>query len=1192
MNHRVAHTTTKRAAIFALLFAIAAPVLVQAQAPGNNTCAGAYTIVSGPSCVDGTSRLTGQTLKNATTDNINASCGTDNTPDVWYVFQAQSTRPKITLSNLGSNLNSSSKVRIEVLSRTGPCTGLAEVQCASATSLTLSTDLTVGDYYYARVYRSSTSVPTGSGWDFSICITDDQANDDCSGAITLNSSTTCNYTRGYVNASSNSAVSISPSCAPSTAYDVWYRFTAQTTNPTITLANIGSGFLSPQMELIGENQSTHCSGYTSLFCGTTTINADFLTPGSTYLIRVFSSGGAVPTTAAAGQFDICIQDPVSSAPYNDECSDAINIPIWNSCNNITGNMAGATPSSKPLSGSCTGPLVADVWYKFTAINNTATITLSGMGSNLGSARVEMFSGNCSGLTSIGCGANPLTVSTLTAGNTYYVRVYTTSGPVPNGNAGFNICATTSNAPLRFGNSYVNITKKTTGGVVEKGDILEIRMTVNHTSGTMYAMRYVDNIPTNTSFPNTSADSIRIITNEGLTFRRYTPLAGDDAAVYNASPGAGEYNIRMNLGFGTTNPGKPVNTTATEATTATGQMNAGSNNPRGGGGMLFAVAYRVKVTGNAGDTINIQPGRFIYRTSAGGSDITLVSTPYQILITEPLSLCSNSIGVNNAVESGGTFGSGTTLNRATDLANPIAGYTFVSDVNAINSVGDGRYAIVNNTSPRSMTSRTARRQNTCNSPSVLLANDVDNCNSRMFGGFWFVDGDHSGTSNAIGNVPVAKGDNGGYMLAVNADYVASEVYRQKLTNLCPNTYYEFSAWFRNICPTCGLDSNGTQTYKPGVLPNLSFSLDGVDRYSTGEIDTVGWVKKGFMFVTGPTQDSAVFSIRNNAQGGGGNDWVMDDISIATCLPNMQYSPSLNPFVCENNNYVVRDTIRSYFDNYRYHQWQRSTDGGLTWTDLGAARDSTPVKNTGLNMWEYITEYSIPPGDATMGNNGDLYRVLVATTAGNLSNANCRVTDGVSYITIQVGSCGPLLKVDLLSFSGKLQNDKAALTWTTSREDEQVSFTVERSTDGSNFSPIAHLQSRNNGSAVNTYNLLDPDPVTGVRYYRVILTSAAGKQQYSKVVMLSRDANAFALLNVINPFTSKLDFEVMMPASAKVDVQLTDLSGKVVRRTSYVLSQGVHNLTLPDLDPLSSGLYILQAATSNGDIITRKVVKKSK
>ena len=80
---------------------------------------------------------------------------------------------------------------------------------------------------------------------------------------------------------------------------------------------------------------------------------------------------------------------------------------------------------------------------------------------------------------------------------------------------------------------------------------------------------------------------------------------------------------------------------------------------------------------------------------------------------------------------------------------------------------------------------------------------------MYGGYWDVDGDHTGTNNAIGNVPPGSATPSGYMLEVNADYVASEVSRQTVTNLCPNTYYEFSAWVRNICNTCGIDSAGPQ-----------------------------------------------------------------------------------------------------------------------------------------------------------------------------------------------------------------------------------------------------------------------------------------------------------------------------------------------------------------------------------------------
>src|ERR1700743_2659457 len=87
------------------------------------------------------------------------------------------------------------------------------------------------------------------------------------------------------------------------------------------------------------------------------------------------------------------------------------------------------------------------------------------------------------------------------------------------------------AGLKFGNSYVNLTKKTVGGPVEPGDILEIRTNFYikndyDGAGMMYRVRYYDNLPTFTSIvPN---DSLRLITNEGLTFRKYTLASGDDA----------------------------------------------------------------------------------------------------------------------------------------------------------------------------------------------------------------------------------------------------------------------------------------------------------------------------------------------------------------------------------------------------------------------------------------------------------------------------------------------------------------------------------------------------------------------------------------------------------------------------------------------------------------------------------------
>jgi hypothetical protein len=1157
--------------VLIIFFNVFSPSLSFAQ-PVNNLCAGAISLTSAniapPVPQAGTLVL-------ATYTATATSCGTANRPDVWYTFVAHSSNPTITLT--GALSAGADQPSMEIYQSCG--TPTTPSNCITSSATLTASGLIPGTAYLIRVFSNNSTLTT-----FSIYITD--PNDVCGSAVTLIPSTAPVVVPGNMYGAGIVATTInSPNCAAGVTRDVWYKFTAQTTNPTITLTGVLFG--GPGIQILSNNCG---ASFTSYYCGTTSIAADFLTPGVVYFIRVYSTAGAPASPATAG-FNITITDPVTPPPSNDECTGAVNLSVANACSTNPGSMAGATPSAKPLNGSCTGPLVYDVWYKFTAVGASTTITLSSLGSNFVNPGIEVFTGaSCAALTSIACGANPLTVAT-TAGTNYFVRIYSRTAPLPNGNALFAICLTSPTAPVvRFGNGYVNLSRKTVGGVVQTGDTLEITMTINHTVAATYnGLRFVDNVPTKTSMLTAAGNFIRILTNEGLTYKQYTLTSGDDAATYVASPAVGQFNIRMNIGFAS-NPGTPVNNTSTEFASCTGTM-INTNRPTVfGSSLLFSTAYRVKVTGVAGDTITLNAPQFIYRT--GGVDVPLVGTSYKILISNPLSLCSNSIGLNSAVESGGTFGTGTGLNRGADLVSPIVGYSFVNDINGYNSLGDGRYAVVNNIGPRSTTNRNALRVPNCGT--TTLYGDPLNCNNRMHGGHWYIDGDHTGTTNAIGNVPPDDATNSGYMLEVNADYVPSEVYKQTISNLCPNTYYEFSAWFRNICRTCGADSTGAQfagtptapaNGYPGVLPNLTFNLNGLDYYNTGQIDTVGWVKRGFVFRTDTSSGSlsATFSIRNNSQGGGGNDWVMDDIAVATCLPTMKYSPTINPNVCQSNTITIADTISSFFKNYTTYKWQKSTDGGTNWTDITGV---TTLADTNF----YITTYTIPPASTQLADNGTLYRVVVATTPANIANVNCNISEGTT-ITLTVNNCGIPLKTDLLSFNGKLVVDKGNLAWTTSKEDEPVSFIVERSNDGINFNPIGTVNGHNDNAVVNAYSFIDPTPVTGKVYYRLSLKAQSTAQKYSRIIELSRQtSDGFGLTNVINPFNYSVDFEVTSPVDTKIDVQLIDLFGKVVQKNSYLVHTGVNALSLPNTENLPAGTYIFRVK-NNDVLINRKVLKKN-
>jgi hypothetical protein len=201
----------------------------------------------------------------------------------------------------------------------------------------------------------------------------------------------------------------------------------------------------------------------------------------------------------------------------------------------------------------------------------------------------------------------------------------------------------------------------------------------------------------------------------------------------------------------------------------------------------------------------------------------------------------------------------------------------------------------------------------------------------------------------------------------------------------------------------------------------------------------------------------------------------------------------------------------------------------------------------------------------------------------------VTDGVSFVTMNVMSCGTPLKTDLLSFNGQLINDQANLSWTTSEEEEPVKYNIERSIDGNSFTMIGTIDGYNNGSSLNQYTFIDPMAVSGKAFYRIAVIDNTGRTKMSRIIQLSRETKAFAVSNVVNPFSNELYFDIITNQSKSVDITLLDLYGKVVKKKTYTLYAGVNSMRIEDTENLPSGMYILQIQDKENMII-EKVIKK--
>ena len=730
-----------------------------------------------------------------------------------------------------------------------------------------------------------------------------------------------------------------------------------------------------------------------------------------------------------------------------------------------------------------------------------------------------------------------------------------------------------------GRSYINITRPN-GGTFLPGDIIEIRSTIAVTGGSntstarLNYVRFNDtiNIAKLTYVPG----SLKMISNEGRLQYAYSDAADADSANINTTNGMLRFNI------GNSSAASDVNSQGEGITNAGRLWGGGYFRPSFYGNTCIRVyAYQVQIrTAPAvaiDTTVILNSGNFRYRLGSSTTDLTSNFSRYQMKISPDFGLCNNAIGTNAILgELGGTFGFGVTQNRIGGSSFVPPPYTWVSF--AANSPNDNFYGLANRTSANGSTNANAALPGT----------------ARVFS-IWDIIGDHTGATNPLaGNPPTGLG----YAVIINASYETNRAFTQTISNLCEETYYEFSAWFRNICRRCGCDSTGkgagSTGFVPGpgndssgVRPNLTFQIDGQDYYTTGNLAYTGeWVKKGFIFRTKPGQTSFTVTIRNNAPGGGGNDWAIDDIGVATCMPSMQYSPSLTPSVCRGNSLKITDTVRSFFPNYTYHRWQRSTDGGANWFDIGSVLGPVTTIFNGL-FYQYVAAYTVPPANTLPANSNDKYRLLVGTSILNLLNLGCRSTDATNAVTLSVLVCDPVLDLEVVNLTGTVVNSHSQLRWAAHGVDPSAVFHVEKSNDGINFAVIGEVPG--NVKTSDQYAFTDPSILSGKAWYRLRAGNATGARSYTRVLAMNQDEKELAFSTVVNPFDQTSWFDIVSPKRAALKVSLLDAGGRPVRSGEYHVQTGTNQLSFTNTGSIAAGIYILHIELE-GKSMFRKVVKR--
>lgn len=403
--------------------------------PANDDCSNAITVPVNAD--DNCGSVTAGTINNATASSQTNDCfGTAN-DDVWYEFTATSTVHYIDLLNISG---SPTDMYHSVYQSNCGSIGSA-IECSDPNGSTV-TGLTPGDSYFIRIYSYSSSA--GANTDFDLCVgtpPPPPANDECSGAIsvTVNPDYLCgSVTSGSL--SSATASSQTNDCFGTANDDVWYEFTATNSSHTIDLNNVSGSTTDLYHSVYQSNCGSIGSALECSDPNSSTVTG--LTPGDSYFIRIYSYSSS---SGANTNFDLCVGTP-PPPPANDDCSGAIAVTVNTdgTCSIVeNGSLGSATASSQ--TNDCGGTANDDVWYSFIAQETSQNINLLDITGSTTDMYFSVYEGSCGspGAALLCSDDNFNTVTGLTIGNQYFVRVYSWSSS-SGATSSFDLCI--SNTP--------------------------------------------------------------------------------------------------------------------------------------------------------------------------------------------------------------------------------------------------------------------------------------------------------------------------------------------------------------------------------------------------------------------------------------------------------------------------------------------------------------------------------------------------------------------------------------------------------------------------------------------------------------------------------------------------------------------------------------------------------------------------
>ena len=200
-----------------------------------------------------------------------------------------------------------------------------------------------------------------------------------------------------------------------------------------------------------------------------------------------------------------------------------------------------------------------------------------------------------------------------------------------------------------------------------------------------------------------------------------------------------------------------------------------------------------------------------------------------------------------------------------------------------------------------------------------------------------------------------------------------------------------------------------------------------------------------------------------------------------------------------------------------------------------------------------------------------------TVRDASSGNC--LQDIFNVTVNT-----VLPVSLVSFNAALSNDKVLLNWKTSQEQNNKFFTIDRSTDGANFTLMGKVNGKGTTSQSSTYQLFDYAPADGINYYRLSQTDFDGNTTYHDTRRVTYKNSKSLTVSYINFLSGTVKMIINSNKTDIISMKVFDIVGNKIKDETFSIPAGG---TAKNLQ-LQTGIYVAVLINKQGERFSNKIL----